>query len=98
MEKANLQGENDKEVIPNQGEQLFISLKHHVYQIVLPFGLNHEQNNSASGCTFENAQRPSANERAQRGEGNPHIALEVSSRGILQTPNLLVLTHPQPDV
>lgn len=71
MEKANSQGEADKEMILNRGEQLFISLKHHVYKPALPFGSNHDQNKSASGCTFENThtQTPGANERAQRGEG-----------------------------
>lgn len=79
-------------------KQLLISLRYHVYKIVLPFGWNHDQNKSASGCTFEHTQRPSANKRAQREEGEPHIAWEVFKLENLQTPNLLVFTRPQPEV
>lgn len=69
MEKANPQGETDKEIILRWDELLFLSFKHCVYKVVLPFGSNHDQNNSASGCTFENTEKPSAHERAQRAEG-----------------------------
>lgn len=82
METASLQGETDKEIIPNRGEELFLSLKHHVYKLVLPFGSNHDQNNSASGCTFENTHRDPVHTSARRQRGEPHIAWRFSSRGI----------------
>lgn len=82
METASLQGETDKEIIPNRGEELFLSLKHHVYKLVLPFGSNHDQNNSASGCTFENTHRDPVQMSARRQRGEPHIAWRFSSRGI----------------
>lgn len=94
METARLQGETDKEIIPNRGEELFLSLKHHVYKLVLPFGSNHDQNNSASGCTFENTHRDPVQMSARRQRGEPHSALEVFKQGNPQTPNLLVFTHP----
>lgn len=98
MEATNLPGETDKEIIPNRGEELLLYLKHHVYKTVLPFGSNHDQNNRASGCTFENTHRDPVQTSARREKGEPHSPWRFSSRGIHKPQTSWCSLTPQPDV
>lgn len=75
--RARLQGETDKEIMLYRGESLVIPFKRCVYEMALPFGSNRDQNNSASGCTFENREAR-AQERARRRGASRRFA----SRGI----------------
>lgn len=97
-EKANPQGEREREIIPNWGDELFYlsntmftRYSHHLVQTTIKIKAH-------LAAHLSTHTRDPAQTSARRGEGRSTHCLGGFQAGNLQTPNLLAFTRPQPDV